>query len=391
MLALVVAAASAADLLLRDWFGLFIIFPYAFGTFAGVGLIVALRWPRHPIGWLFLVGGAFFALNFTTRAYAWRALVDAPGTLPGGETALLLTTILGPLANGVLPVSALIFPTGRLPWRRGAAAFLATIAALFAAYTVARAFAPTPLRLPYALSTGARYDMPIIPNPLAINGPVGEALAALIPALTAALVPFVIVCVLVFVVRFVRSSGIERLQLKWFVYATSLSLSFFAVAGTLGSGTLSGVAWVLSQVFLGLIPLAVGIAIFRYRLYDIDVLINRTLVYGATTATLLAAYALAALAAHAVLSPFTQGSELAVAVSTLAVAALIQPVRRSIQSAVDRRFYRSRYDAARTVDALATRMRDEVDLDAVRRELVAVARDTMQPAHASLWLRERPT
>ncbi|HEY6201636.1 MAG TPA: hypothetical protein VI056_01210 [Candidatus Limnocylindria bacterium] len=389
--ALVVAVASVADLLLIDWFGPLIVLPYALGTFAWVGLIVALRRPRHPIGWLFLAAGACFVLNLTSRAYAWRALVDAPGTLPGGELALLLCTILAPLGNGVLPVLALIFPTGRPPWRHGGTALVAMFAGGLVAYALARAFAPTPLVVPYAISAPPPPDqlvlLPKIPNPIGISGPAGDALAAIVPALDGILLPVVLVCVFAFVVRFVRSRGTERLQMKWFVYVTSLSLACFVGAGTLHTGTLSGIFWVLSEVFLGLVPVAVGIAILRYRLYDIDVLINRTLVYGATTATLVAVYTLAALVAHALLRPFTQGSELAVAVSTLAVAALIQPVRRRIQSAVDQRFYRSSYDAARTVEALALRMRDEVDIDALRRELVAVARDTMQPSHASVWLR----
>ena len=137
------------------------------------------------------------------------------------------------------------------------------------------------------------------------------------------------------------------------------------------------------------IPASIAVAILRHQLYDIDLVINRTLVYGATTATLAALYAGVALIAQGLFRPLTQGTELGVAVSTLTVAALIQPIKRAVQRAVDRRFYRSRYDAARTVDALAVRLRDEVDLDALRRELVAVARDTMQPAHASVWLRER--
>jgi hypothetical protein len=143
----------------------------------------------------------------------------------------------------------------------------------------------------------------------------------------------------------------------------------------------------LTALATSTIPIAIAVAILRYRLYDIDLLINRTLVYGATSATLVLTYALVVLALGAALRPLTQSSELAVAGSTLAVAALIQPVRRRIQSAVDQRFYRARYDAERTVDGFALRLRDEVDLDALRAELVGVVRDTVRPAHASLWLR----
>jgi hypothetical protein len=196
----------------------------------------------------------------------------------------------------------------------------------------------------------------------------------------------------------------ERQQTRWVVFGLATAMIGFVVAlgiwqvtPTLASEATgaSATGWALvyflsyaaSYMCMLAIPASIAAAILRHRLYDIDLVINRTLVYGATTATLVAAYALGVLAAHAVLRPVTQGSELSVAISTLGVAALIQPVRHRVQRAVDRRFYRSRYDAARTVDELAVRMRDEVDLDALRRELLAVARDTMQPAHASVWLR----
>jgi hypothetical protein len=389
--AVMVAAANAADLLMLGYFGAYLVLPYSLATFSAVGLIVALRRPGHPIGWLFLGVGTCLTLNFTIRAYAWRALVDAPGTLPGGELALLLATLTGPLSLAAFAIAALVFPTGWPPSPRWAPVLVAAVA-LLVMRTVAQAFAPTPLQLPYALvapPTGSVDELPTIPNPGAISGAPGDALASLIPVIDAAAIPFVALCGFGLVVRFVRSRGIERLQLKWFVYPTSMWFVFFAIAGILHSGTISGVFWVLSLVFEALIPVGVGIAILRYRLYDIDILINRTLVYGATTATLVAAYAMTALVAQTLLHPFTQGSEFAVAASTLVVAALIQPVRRQIQFEVDRRFYRSRYDAVRTVDALALRIRDQVDLDALRRELVDVVRDTMHPRHASVWLRKR--
>jgi hypothetical protein len=198
----------------------------------------------------------------------------------------------------------------------------------------------------------------------------------------------------------------QRQQTRWVVFGLATALIGFFVAlgvwnvtqmlasdatGTSAAGWTFAffLAYGTSYVLALAIPVSMAIAILRHQLYDIDLVINRTLVYGATTATLVATYALAVLGSHALLRPFTQGSELAVATSTLIVAALVQPVRRRMQTAVDRRFYRSHYDATRTVDALAMRMRDQVDLDALRRELVAVARDTMQPAHASVWLRNQ--
>jgi hypothetical protein len=221
--------------------------------------------------------------------------------------------------------------------------------------------------------------------------------AGLIPAQLAALLlgpvvallfGVVLLAVTSLTVRFRRATGVERQQLKWLVYAVAL-LAFFSFTNTLAfltgrASDLTGAAFILS---LALIPLAIGVAILRYRLYDIDVLIRRTLVYGATTAGIAAAFFAGIVVLQALLRPVTSGSELAVAASTLASVALFQPLRRRIQSAVDRRFYRSKYDAERTLDAFAVRLRDEVDLEALERELVGVVNDTMQPAHASVWLR----
>jgi hypothetical protein len=195
--------------------------------------------------------------------------------------------------------------------------------------------------------------------------------------------------------RFRRSTGAERQQLKWFL----ASMVFLAVvlvpavallygeseASASSSQRYAGRA--LAAVATVAVPIAIGVAILRYRLYDIDVLINRTLVYGAVTALLAATYFGAVVFIQALLRPFTSGSELAVAASTLLVVALFQPLRGRIQDVIDRRFYRSRYDAVRTIDTFSSRLRDEVELDAVRADLVAVVYDTIRPAHASVWLR----
>ncbi|MDQ2915176.1 MAG: hypothetical protein M3T56_18285 [Chloroflexota bacterium] len=386
-LALLAVVATSADLLFLDYFGQFIILRYPDLIFAGVGLIVALRRPRHPIGWLFLAVSVSNSLGLTSRAYAWRALVDAPGTLPGGDLALLLSTLMRPLSNAALSIATLVFPTGRPLSRRWVWLIVGGVV-LIAARTVAQALAPTPLPLPYALSA-ARLDTTTIPNPLGISGPAGEALGALTPLIDAAAAPFFLISGVGLVVRLVRSRGVERLQLKWFVYATSLWLGFLSAAATLPFNTLpSNIGFVLSVVAQGFIPVSVGIAILRYRLYDIDLLIKRTVVYGATTAALAVTFFAGIVALQAVLRPLTSGSELAVAASTLASFALFQPLRRLIQSAVDRRFDRSRYDAAQTLDAFADRLRDEIDLDALRAELLLAVGRTMAPTNASLWLRE---
>jgi len=199
-------------------------------------------------------------------------------------------------------------------------------------------------------------------------------------------------------IRYRRSRGAERQQLKWLAYAALLFAAVFVGTAVIFFSPLRALdpdAPIPPAVFGGIpfilglaaIPVAVGVAILRYRLYDIDVLINRTLVYGAVTALLGATYFGAVVIIQALLRPFTSGSELAVAASTLLVVALFQPLRGRIQDVVDRRFYRSRYDAARTIDAFGIRLRDEVDLEAVRGDLVAVVHDTIRPSHASLWLR----
>jgi hypothetical protein len=182
------------------------------------------------------------------------------------------------------------------------------------------------------------------------------------------------------VLRYRRSRGVERQQMKWMVYACALCL---ASAPTLAFGTFFPFLLAAS-----LLPVAAAIAILRYRLYDIDVLVRRTLIYAAVSAVLLGAYVAGVATLQALLAPFTSGNGIAVAVSTLAVVALFQPVRRRIQAGVDRRFYRSKYDADHTLDAFAARLREQVDLAALERELLAVIGDTIQPSHVSVWLRQ---
>jgi hypothetical protein len=186
-------------------------------------------------------------------------------------------------------------------------------------------------------------------------------------------------------VRFRRSRGVERQQMKWFVYAVALLLTF-PLEGLLPD--------IVDNVLFGLtliaIPTAIGIAVLRYRLYEIDIVINRTLVYGSLTALLVAVYFGGVATTQTIFRALTgqeQQPQLAIVVSTLAIAALFNPLRRRIQGFIDRRFYRSKYDAAKTLEAYSSKLRDETDLDALTAELVGVVRETMQPAHVSLWLR----
>ncbi|MBA3350687.1 MAG: hypothetical protein H0T12_09060 [Actinobacteria bacterium] len=231
-------------------------------------------------------------------------------------------------------------------------------------------------------------------NPLGL-----EALRPFVPGvfLTIVLIPMSIVgCAVALIARFRRSRGQDRLQLKWLAAGAgaTASLYFITVVPSLlldlGSGE---PLWlrVLSQISVYsfvLIPVAIGMAILKHRLYDIDVIINRTLVYGALTAALTLAYVLAVTILQALLRPFAGKSQLAVAGSTLAVATLFRPARARIQTFIDRRFYRRKYDAGRTLEAFSARLRDEIDLDALTGELVGLVGDVMQPSHASLWLRD---
>jgi hypothetical protein len=189
-------------------------------------------------------------------------------------------------------------------------------------------------------------------------------------------------------VRFRTAAGTERQQLKWFAYAASIVLLFFVAAGFGLFSYLGGLGPLMTVLVMDLVPISVAVAILRYRLYDIDLLINRTLVYGVTSVAIAVTFFLGLVALQAALRPLTSGSELAVAASTLVSFALFQPMRRRVRDAVDRRFDRRRYDAERTLDAFAARLREQVDLGALETELLAAVRDTVQPAHAGVWLRE---
>jgi hypothetical protein len=194
------------------------------------------------------------------------------------------------------------------------------------------------------------------------------------------------------VVRFRRSRGIERQQMKWLAWAGAVPVTAFAVSFTestfVDEGLIVDVVFITGFAGLMLVPVAVAIAILRYRLYEIDRVISKTLVYGLVTVVLGAAYVALVLAGQAVSSSFAGGSNLAIAVSTLIVAALFLPLRGRVQRLVDRRFYRRRYDAQRTLDAIGTRLREQIDLDGLCADLEAVVTETMQPAHVGLWLRE---
>ena len=344
-------------------------------VFVATGALIALRQPRHPVGWCFILLGLFGDLFLAFANYGLYGTLTTPGGLPAAEVAVWISHWFWAIPSSVLPLMLLLFPNGRPPTARWwPVAWLAVGATLL--FAVTDAFGASP-----AADT--------------LDGPLGTSIslalgwASLVGTLLWALT--LIAAVASLVVRFRRSHGVERQQLKWFVSAAAVVVSLQLPGLLVPVASVPPVIGVLSNLSFGLLPVSAAIAILRYRLYDIDVLIRRTLIYAAVSAVLLAAYVGGVALVHFILAPVTSGNGLAVAISTLAVLALFQPLRRRIQEAVDRRFYRSRYDAARTLDSFAVRLRDEVDLDAVRADLVGAVRETMAPAHTSLWLREGAT
>jgi len=280
-----------------------------------------------------------------------------------------------------------VFPSGRLPSRRWLVPVgIAVVAAIVTG--IGQAFGPAVFESTLIDVDTGTIAVRAVSNPY----PVPVALSA--GFITAAEVANIVLigtalCFAVgMVIRLRRAQGIERQQLKWFVLATVLIGVLIPVSVFL-PGFLADAAWltIISAFGAGL-PIAAGIAVLRYRLYDIDLLINRTLVYGALTLILGALYVALVLGFQVLVSPFTGNETLSVAISTLAIAALFGPVRRRVQATVDRRFYRSRYDAQRTVEAFAARLRDEVDVVSLTHALRAASRSTVQPATASVWLRE---
>jgi hypothetical protein len=339
-------------------------------AFSGAGALIVSAHPRNAIGWVFLglgVSGALWELCEGWGHYATDE--DLPGGA-AGEWVILWSWILD---FAVLTVVFFLFPDGRLPSRRWRP-WLWVLAAGTALALPGQALSPD---LGSEFSSGTNpMAVEALPTALLLNG----GLTLLLLSLGAAVVSLV--------VRFRRGGYVERQQLKWIASAASLLLAVGIVAIFLWYETiLVQVAFALALVAL---PLAVGVAILRHRLYDIDVVIRRTVVYGAVTATLAAAYLGSVLLLQLALSPLTEESGLAIAGSTLAVAALFRPVLRRVQELVDRRFYRRRYDAAHTIEAFGLHLRDEVDLDALGAELRTVVAHTMQPAHVSLWLRGAP-
>jgi hypothetical protein len=365
-------------------FVLFLAFPI-------VGALVASRRPRNPIGWILLADGLLWMVLALADIYFVYG-VARPGSVP-------YPVAVGTISNqwlwmptvGLLGIYlVLLFPDGKFLSRRWRLLAWVAGAAIFA-FSVAEGLAP-----------GALENQGGLQNPFGLEGLPWLQVVGIVSAL---LLPFCILASAVsLVIRYRRSGGEVRQQIKWVAFVASLVGLYYLGAMVVSQVLLlswrgveppSAPLWldlVFSGAVLGFagVPVAIGFAVLKYRLYDIDIIINRTLVYGSLTATLVAIYFGSVAAMQTIFRALTgqdQQSQLAVVISTLAIAALFNPLRRRIQSFIDRRFYRSKYDARKTLEAFSARLRDETDLETLNRDLAGVIEETLQPAHVSLWLR----
>jgi PAS domain S-box-containing protein len=348
-------------------------------SFSTVGAIITPRLPpRNPIGWIFCSIGVIGGVRLFVSEYAIVTLLAEPSSLPamlpGGEVLAWISSWLWISHIGLFVLLALLFPDGRLPssrWRP----FGWLVGVVIVTGTVSVALWP---------ETAAGFDP--------VNHPLGIEIATdTVNPVETIVYALGLVAATSMLVRLRRSTGVERQQLKWFAYAVAV-LATSAILAYVVSESVGVVwlGWVSSMLVIASVvglPVAVGIAILRYRLYNIDLLLNRTLVYGALTAVLAAVYFGSIVLFQVLFRAFTgQESQLAVVASTLAIAALFTPLRRRIQSFIDRRFYRRKYDARKTLEAFSAQLRTETDLDALSGDLIRVIKETMQPISVSLWL-----
>ena len=351
--------------------------------FSTIGAVIVSRLPsENPVGWLFCVVGLLWGMIHFSGEYALYALLAAPGSLPGGEVAAWIYSWLWVLSLGLHVFLALLFPNGRLlssRWR-----WFARLSVLVTSVgVVLAAFSPGPIAV----------GLPAIRNPFGIEG-----LPNVYKPVQGLMLVLICVAAVSLLMRRLYARGVERQQIKWFTYTVAVAASGATLKYTISEPMdVVWLGWVgRALTLLGLtgIPISMGIAIMRYRLYEIDIVINRTLVYGSLTGILALVYFGSVTATQAIFRALTGQEEqpqLAIVVSTLVIAALFSPLRRRIQSFIDRRFYRRKYDARKTLEAFSAKLRDETDLDALNAELVGVVKETMQPAHVSLWLRPDPT
>jgi len=354
-------------------------------AFSLVGAVVGSRRPENPIGWLFCAIGVFAAIVLLSSEYAAYALVAQPDSLPGGLAMVWIRAWVWVPYVGLFVLLFLVFPEG-WPQSRALRWFASLVLFVIAYGTVLAAFSPGPID-----AIGGAVD-----NPLGMEALRGVGTNSAVGPLESVLYVLGIVAAASLFGRMRRARGVERQQIKWFTYATVVLVGGvvldFTVSEATGVSWLGEIGFVLRMVGLAGLPMAIGIAVLRYRLYNIDQIINRTLVYSSLTAMLAALYFVGIVVLQRVFVALTgQESTLAVVASTLLIAASFTPLRQLIQGFIDRRFYRSNYDARKTMETFSATLRNETNLDAVSDDLVGVVRETMQPEHVSLWWRRDTT
>jgi hypothetical protein len=350
-------------------------------TASGVGALVAVRQPGNAVGWIMAAAGCSAALTVGTGSYVdYRIARGSPDTFT--EAMALLFVASTPVAFHLIVPFLFLFPDGRLPSKRW------LWVAVLCVGTVCVSL------LTWALTPGPLTELGFeLNNPLGLGGAVGRAVQDIGDVSRAGVAVAILAAAVSMVFRY-RAAGTEqRQQIKWMAYAGALLVLAFITGNlmtVIGTSTWDDAGPdMLVTIGMAAIPLAAGVAILRYNLYDIDRIINRTLVYGLLTAGLSATYFGLIVGLQPVLRHVSGGSDLAIVVTTLVVAALFLPARRRVQDAVDRRFNRRHYDAARTIETFSARLREQIDLDTLRHELLAVVDETMRPARASLWLVNR--
>ena len=348
--------------------------------FSTVGAIVASRRSENLVGWLLCLYGLAQSIYHFSAQYAIYALLAHPDSFPVGEAMAWVSSFLLPIIIGFSVFFILLFPTGRLPSRRWRWVTWLTVAFVLVG------------AISGAFSSGPVDGLGPIRNPLGMEG-FSNVYNSLLFTMVAT---FLLVAAASSVFMRLRGAkGVERQQIKWFAYAAAATVMGLVLAYVIPEVIdvplwFERIGYAILLSLIPAIPISIGIAILRYHLYDIDIIINRTLVYGTLTATLALVYFGVVTATQTLFRTLTgeeQLPQLVVVASTLVIAALFNPLRRRIQAFIDRRFYRSKYDAAKTLEAFSVKLRDETDLEALNNDLVGVVRETMQPAHVSLWLR----
>ena len=352
---------------------------------ATLAVLILVRLPRQRVGWLLMATGVFYALSILAAAIAFAAFAEGPAGLAIAEWAGWVAWVTSTISGVTLVTIPLVFPDGRLSptWLRRPLVLLLAVPTLL-------------LGLAMTLQPGKMLLITSLDNPLGIGPDVLRTFSAAALGAIAVFVgaPVAIVGISL-AARFRRSRGVERQQLKWFVAAAIVMVTALLVTGFFGFVVNDGTRneWPLVAFALAAtsMPIAIGIAILRYRLYAIDRIISRTISYGLITAVLVGVFATIVVGLQAILARFTGGDTVPVAISTLVVFVSFQPLRRRVQSTIDRRFQRAHYDAERTQAAFAARLRNNVELESLVAEVRTAVDATIAPAHVGLWLRSRPS